>query len=86
MKRNKKKQDAMDVVGTMMSTPMNQLPPIAIEYVKHMSSLYGFCGEVCVTAYAAYVQAILGLPCKDPSYKLSEKDRQWFIDKGYNKE
>lgn len=85
MKRKTKKQDAMEVVGTMMSTPMKDINPIAMEYLKYLSSKMGFCGEVCVTAYAAYCQAILGLPCKDPSYKLSVKDKQWFIDKGYVK-
>jgi hypothetical protein len=72
-------------VRTMMMTPMNQLPPIAIEHVKHLSSIYGFCSEICVSAYANYCQAVLDLPCKTPSYKMSDKDKQWFIEKDYIK-
>jgi hypothetical protein len=67
-----------DVVSEMMSTPMRQLPKPAIDYLKHLSSMMGFCGEVCVTAYYHYLQAIDGMECKDDGYKLSGEDKIWW--------
>jgi len=78
-------KDAMDEVSVMMGIPMNQLPEPAIEYCRALSAEIGFCGEVCVTAYAAYCQAVLKLPCNDHSYIISDKARKWFEDKGYCK-
>lgn len=77
------KKDTMSVVSTMMETKMSEISPIAIDYVKYMSSKYGFCGEVMVTGFAHYCQAVLGLPCEDPDYRIKPEDRQWFIDNGH---
>ena len=65
-------------VTEMMSTSMNKLPLAAIDYLKYLSSTQGFCGEICVTAYAYYCQAILGMKCSDPSYKITKEAKQWF--------
>lgn len=77
------KKDTMSVVSVMMESKMSGISPIAIEYLKHMSRIYGFCGEVMVTAFAHYCQAVLGLPCDNPDYRISDEDRQWFIDNGH---
>ena len=77
------KKTCMDEVGIMMGTPMNKLPKPAQEYLRHFSNKVGFCGEVCVTAYAAYCQAVLGLPCDDEGYKISPDALQWFKDNKY---
>ena len=72
------KKDTMAVVDKMMTTPMNELPEISIDYLKFLSSKYGFCGEMCVTAYAHYCQAVLGLPCDNPDYKINNEGTTWF--------
>jgi hypothetical protein len=76
--KKKTKRDTMDVVSEMMMIPMNQLPQIAMEHLKYISSKIGFCGETCVTSYAAYCQAILKLPCKNKSYTIDEDSKEWF--------
>lgn len=77
------KKDTMSVVSVMMETKMSEISPIAIDYVKYMSSKYGFCGEVMVTGFAHYCQAVLGLPCDNPDYRIKPEDRQWFKDNGH---
>lgn len=74
------KKDTMSVVSKMMETKMNEISPLAIEYVKFISSKYGFCGEVMVTGFAHYCQAILGLPCDNPDYRINEEGTKWFTD------
>jgi len=78
------KKDTMSVVSTMMETKMNEISPIAIEYLKYISKIYGFCGEVMVTAFAHYCQAVLGLPCDDPDYKITEEGVKWFKENKYD--
>lgn len=80
---NKTKHTAMDEAGLMMLQPMNQLPKAAIEFLRYMSSRVGFCGEVCVTAYAYYSQAVLNLPCDDPGYKIDPDALNWFREHNY---
>jgi hypothetical protein len=65
-------------MSEMMSTPMNQLPPLAFEYMKYMCKKYGGCGEIMVTAYAHYAQSVEGLECDDRAYCIDEDGRQWF--------
>lgn len=77
------KKDTMSVVSTMMSAKMNTISPIAIEYLKFISSKYGFCGEIMVTAFAHYCQAVLGLPCDSPDYRITEEGTKWFVDNGH---
>lgn len=77
------KQDTMSEVSEMMQTPTMSIDPIAMEYVKHLSSIYGFCGEMMVTAFAHYCQAVKELPCDNPDYKMTDQDKEWFIQKGY---
>lgn len=86
MKEKKISNDqALDVAGEMLSIPMRQLPPVAIEFLKYKADQIGMCIEVCLTSYAYYNQAVLYMKCRDKSYKIPEKDLQWFIDKGYAK-
>lgn len=77
------KNQAVDEAVKMMGMPMNQLPEAAIEYLRHISIETGFCGEVCISAYAAYNQAVLGMPCEDELYKIPPVELRWFVDKGY---
>lgn len=77
------KKDTMSVVSKMMSSKMGEVSPIAIEYIKFMSSKYGFCGEIMVTAFAHYCQAVLGLPCENEGYKITEEGIEWFTNNGH---
>ena len=81
----KDKNQAVTEAGKMMIMPMNQLPPIALEYLQDLSKRVGFCGEVCLTAYAAYNQMVLGMPCDDSLYQLPQEEKDWFINRGYYK-
>ena len=82
-KKKEKPVDAMIKVSEMMATPMNQLPALAIDYLRDFSKKVGFCGEVCVTAYAAYCQAVLKMPCADEGYKIDVDAKRWFEARGY---
>ena len=73
-----KKIDTMTKVSQMMGTIMSQNPEPANEYLRYLSSRYGFCGEMIVTAYAHYCQAVLNLPCNNPSYVINEEGVNWF--------
>jgi hypothetical protein len=75
---DQRKRDAMEEAMIMMHLPMSSLPKISLDYLKELSSKVGFCGEVCVTAYAAYCQAILGMPCEDEGYKIEPDAKKWF--------
>jgi hypothetical protein len=77
------KKDTMSVVSTMMETKMSQTSPIALEYLQFLSKKYGFCGEIIVTAFAHYCQAVLGLPCDNPDYRITNEGVNWFLDNGY---
>jgi len=83
-KNTEEKKDTMSVVSTMMETKMSEISPIAIEYVKSMSKIYGFCGEIMVTAFAHYCQAVLNLPCDNPDYKITEEGINWFKKNKYD--
>jgi len=65
--------------------PIKDLPKEAIEYLKFLSSKVGMCMEVCLTAYCAYNQAVLNMPCDDALYILqdTEDGRKWFVAMGY---
>lgn len=77
------KKDTMSVVSTMMSMKMKDINPIAIKYLNFLSKKYGICGEIMVTALAHYCQAILGLPCENPDYKITYEGSKWFYDNEY---
>lgn len=76
--KQKQVQTAMDRASQMMRTKMCDLPEAAIEFAKHLSKEYGFCGEIMLTAFAAYAQCVEKLPCKDRLYKAREEDYVWF--------
>ena len=62
----------------MMLIPMDKLPEIAIEFAKKLSNEVGFCAEVLLTSWTVYAQCVEGLPCTDPLYKASGRDKKWF--------
>jgi len=62
----------------MMEIPMNQLPELAVDFLRKTSKEVGYCGEVCLTCFAAYAQCVENLPCEDDLYKASKEDRAWF--------
>jgi hypothetical protein len=71
----------MDAVkrGTeMMHVPMNQLPPLAVEFAKKLCREVGGCMEVLLTAYVVYAQLVEGLPCDDDLYTARDVDKAWF--------
>lgn len=69
----------------MMAIPIKDLPPLAVEFAKLLCAKVGMCGEVLLTAWAAYAQAVEGLECDDDLYQISAQDLAWFrerMDKG----
>lgn len=65
----------------MMNIKMGELPPLAVEFLRHLASKVGYCGEVCLTAFAVYAQCVEGLPCDDDLYEARPEDRQWFSER-----
>ena len=59
---------AQERASEMMSMKIKDLPLLAKEYLIDLSSRVGFCGEVCLTAYATYAQLEEGLKCDDDLY------------------
>lgn len=76
-------EPAIERAVAMAALPMNQLPPLALGFLKHLSSQIGMCGEVCITAYAVYAQIVEKLECNDSLYCPDEDARKWFAAHGY---
>lgn len=65
--------------GVQLATiPMKDVPPLAIEFLRHLAKKVGMCGEVCITAFAVYAQCVEGLPCDDSLYAARPDDIEWF--------
>ena len=63
----------------LLVTPMNQVPPLAIEFARNLArESGGMCGEVFVTAYSVYAQCVEGCECNDQLYMARPQDREWF--------
>lgn len=54
------------------------VPPLALEYAKHLCSKYGGCGEMFITAYSHYAQAVEDLESHDSLYTIDLDGQQWF--------
>jgi len=65
---------ALERAQEMMTTPMGQLPIMAVLYARKLLSEVGVCGEVYLTAYAAYAQCVEGLACDDDLYKAQDPE------------
>jgi len=79
-----KEKDAVEEAGEMLRTPMNELPELALEYLKYLSNKVGMCMEVCLTAYAVYNQMVLKMKCNDDLYIMTDQDSiDWWASKGY---
>jgi hypothetical protein len=76
-------KNAVERAGQMMRVPMKDLPPIALDYAKRLSSQVGFCGEVLLTAWAVYAQIVEGLPCDDELYTPTQDAIDFYKEKGY---
>ena len=74
--------DACDLGMVMFcgGYPMHSLPIEAQKYANFMCNKYAMCGEVYLTAYTHYAQAVLNLPCKDDGYKLTPEGQKFFKD------
>ena len=73
--------DAVDRGIEMANTPMGKLPPLSIDFLRHLAGKVGMCGEVCITAFSVYAQCVEGLPCDDDLYAARPEDRQWFAER-----
>jgi hypothetical protein len=62
----------------MLYIPMKDLPPLALEFARHLCKQYGMCIETMLTAYTVYAQCVEGLDCKDDLYKARDIDIEWF--------
>jgi len=75
---------AVEEAIKMLSLPMKDLPELAMEFLKYLSSKVGMCIEVCISAYAGYNQMVLKMECEDDLYKITDSDLlKWWEDKGY---
>lgn len=81
IRASKEKNNAVNRAMELMTVPMKDLPPLAIEFMRLLSSEVGYCMETCITAYAAYAQCVENLPCDDYLYEAREKDKKWFKHK-----
>ena len=61
--------------------PMKDVPPLALDFLRHLAKKVGMCGEVCITAFAVYAQCVEGLPCGDSLYTARPEDREWFAER-----
>ena len=68
----------------MMMIPINQLPPLARKFAKHMISQVGMCMEVLLTCWTVYAQCVEGLECTDVAYKARPVDVEWFNEQSGN--
>lgn len=71
-------------VQELMETPLGNVPMISREYIKFLSSRYGFCGEICVTGYYHYCQAVLKLRTNDDLYIITPEGEKWFEERKNN--
>jgi len=62
----------------LLQMKMTDLPPLALEYAKYLCSKVGGCGEVFITAYAHYAQAVESLESKDSLYTIDTDGMLWF--------
>lgn len=61
-----------------MDTKIRDLPPLAMEYATYLCSKVGGCGEVLMTAYTHYAQAVENLVSEDSLYILTPEGKAWF--------
>lgn len=73
--------DAVKRGVELATVPMKDVPPLAIEFLRHLARKVGMCGEVCITAFAVYAQCVEGLPCDDDLYRARPEDIEWFSGK-----
>jgi hypothetical protein len=62
----------------LMLIKMGDLPPLALEFGKHLCEELGMCGEVLLTAWTVYAQIVEGLHCTDALYQARACDIEWF--------
>ena len=62
----------------LFKTKTCDLPKLARAYLDYLSGNVGACGEVYLTAYAHYAQAVEKLSCTDEMYEIDEDGRRWF--------
>lgn len=74
-------RDAVSRGVELAMIPMKDLPPLAMEFLRHLAKKVGMCGEVCITAFAVYAQCVEGLPCGDSLYTARPEDREWFAER-----
>jgi len=62
----------------LAGTPMGKVPMPALKFARYLCRKLGMCGEMFVTAYAAYAQIVEGLECDDPLYAVDEQNRAMY--------
>lgn len=62
----------------LFATRIDELPPLAVGYAKHLFMKTGACAEVAISAYRKYAQVVEGLPCDEPLYHPDDECRAWF--------
>ena len=70
--------ECMDKAVKMMGAPMTELPKPAVAYARYLCDKYGMCGEVFLTAWAHYLQAVEGLDEDDSLYQIDDVGAEFF--------
>ena len=63
------------------SVALRDLPPLAVEYARHLAFRMGASSEVLISAYATYANVVEGLPVADSLY--AHPDEAWWRERGY---
>jgi hypothetical protein len=71
-------KSALQRAQELMGVPQRELPPVALGYLYHQNNKYGACGEVTLTAFAHYAQAVEGLKTSNVMYKIDLEALNWF--------
>lgn len=65
----------------MMEIKLKDVPPLALEFCRHLCSELGGCMEVLLTAWTVYAQCVEGLECTDDLYRARPQDIAWFKER-----
>ena len=65
----------------MMQIKIKDLPPLAVEFCRHLCHEVGGCMEMFLTAWTVYAQCVEGLPCGDDLYLARPTDVAWFKER-----
>lgn len=64
----------------LMGTLIKDVPDLARQYLRKLTSELGISGEVIFHAYSVYAQCVENLTCEDSLYRASPEEKKWFLE------